>query len=597
VISDGLLSEREIDDLCTAKDDAYARLRPFREARTLAVKQYAGSRYGRQNAGRRDAVVNMLELYVQVMATSLVSATPRLNIVSRQPEFRANALELERVENRALEDIDFGSLARRFVVDSFFGIGIMKLSADLTSKYHFLARTVDLDDWVHDMSVTRLEEADFFGDRYSARIDDIRASGLFDEAAVDKLVAYTDDANRKAMNGEERAGDVADTSSGMGTKLFKARVDLWDIYLPREKTLLTIADQGNGRRTVLRQAKWTGPDRGPYHLLWFSDVPGTAFPLPPVAPLLDLNEMTSELFRKLRRQAARMKSVGLVPGSTEDAKRVMEANDGDWVKVDNPKDFGEAVFGGPNNVLMAFAIQSKALFSTMAGNLELLGGLGPSSGTATQDKLLSERSSARMAELQRRTTGCVQQIMRDIAWYIWTDPILSVPVQVEERVNLPGLKSLSATVEFGPDRRVADFLAFECSIEPMSMRLRSPQERTQELITVFQQVLMPLMPMLAEQGVQVSLDEFLWQVVRSLNMPELEAAVKFSATQAPISGSPGQVSDGAAGRAPKPAATTRTYERVNRSEKTAQGQDQATIQMLLSGGASPEKMMAQAGGM
>ena len=102
--------------------------------------------------------------------------------------------------------------------------------------------------------------------------------------------------------------------------------------------------------------------------------------------------------RQLVREAQRYKVVGRTRGvDSEDAERIRAASDGEIVGVDNPEAIQEKMFGGLDQRNFAFMLQIKQLFSWQAGNLDLMGGLGAQSETATQDQLLHASASQRMA--------------------------------------------------------------------------------------------------------------------------------------------------------------------------------------------------------
>ena len=84
--------------------------------------------------------------------------------------------------------------------------------------------------------------------------------------------------------------------------------------------------------------------------------------------------------------------------------------------------------GGINTNSLAYAIQLDRILSRNAGNLDLLGGLSPQSDTVGQDELLASNASKRIADMQDRVTEFTTRIVKDLAWYLWNDPLIDLPL-------------------------------------------------------------------------------------------------------------------------------------------------------------------------
>lgn len=52
------------------------------------------------------------------------------------------------------------------------------------------------------------------------------------------------------------------------------------------------------RGEPLRVVDWEGPESGPYHLLWYNEMPSNSFPLAPVTQWIDLNDGYNRVMRK-----------------------------------------------------------------------------------------------------------------------------------------------------------------------------------------------------------------------------------------------------------------------------------------------------------
>jgi hypothetical protein len=109
----------------------------------------------------------------------------------------------------------------------------------------------------------------------------------------------------------------------------------------------------------------------------------------------------------------------------------------------------------------------------------------------------------------------------------------------------------------------------------------SPAEKAQAMRSVFQQDILPAMPIMAQQGMAVDMAGYLEQLAELLNLTEeMQSIVKFSA---PIDSAP-SVSEGL----PKPPQTTRQYDRVVRPGGPSVGGMERQLAMGAGAGANGE---------
>lgn len=552
------------------------KLENFRQNRKVAVEQYVGAHYAsdpkRLTLSGERTPYNLMELAVTIYTYQLAAKNPHCTVDSPHRVLLPYADNLEIAVNHTIEKMDLALELRKWVKEAMFGIGIMKIGQNHEGMVEIdgqqfpsgqpYAKSIGLDDWVHDMTATNWNDVCYMGDRYRVFMDEIKDSDFYDKKAVEKLKPEINTIHNE--HGDERL-DALETEYESHPDSYKETVDLWDIYLPREKRLITIQiDQD----LVLRDVEWEGPDHGPYRMLWFNEVPGNLMPLPPSALWVDMNELANRLFRKLGQQAERQKTVGLVAvGDAETAETIRDANDGDVVGVHNPAGVNEVSYGGADPTTNAFLIWLKQEFSQLAGNLDMLGGLGPQSDTLGQDMLLSNSASRRMAEMQHRVEDQTANIMRDLAWYLWTDPLIDLPLTK----RVPGVKDVFVPVSISPEERSGDFIDYNFSIKPYSMQYKTPGQRMQDILAIVTQLVLPLQGEIQRQGGRVNLDVLLDLAAKYGDIPELSEIVDFGIDTQPIQP---QQSSG-------PAQTTRRYERVNRPGATPQGQNDVMMRAMM----------------
>lgn len=570
--------------LVDAKDWSYKALDSFRKERIAALRQFVGSHYSQGNGTDAKVPVNLLELAVNTYGQQLAARAPRVSVSARYDSLSPTAYRLQLAMNHMLKKMDFGDVLMDAVQNAIFGMGIIKVS--MTDDYVYddeepiivgspKAVSIQLDDWVHDMTVKNWDDVKFLGAKSCYTEDQLLRAG-FSKAKVRKLVQ---------SGSVEENRDVSELEEGLSRSTGKQEeyentYDVWEIFLPTTRKVVFFAD---GAEDLLDERTFEGPESGPYHTFKFSRVSGNTMPLPPVALWRDLHELTNTIFRKLGRQAERQKTImGYAGGSQSDASRIVDSADGEAIQMDNPQNAKEYRFGGVDQVNLAFMIQLKGLFTYMAGNLDSLGGLSAQSETATQDKMLLEGASKRLGAMQREVLATTRGVIRDLAWFLWTDPLIELPMTAKIQgvdVRIP--------VVYSPEERRGEYLDYNVDIEPYSMQDNSPSKRVSNIMQILQTVILPAMPLLQQQNVFVDFGKLLNKLSEYMDLPELGEILVYNKDPqgGPYGAPPAKMQE-----QQKPAFTNRTVTRINRPGATSQGQDATMMQTLLGGNPQPAEM-------
>ena len=553
-------------------------LRPLREFRLRAVKQYVGLHYS-QAAAEKHVPVNMLGRFVQVIVRSLVSNNPAVMLTTADRSKAPAVNAMETWVNRRFVEMRFKDTLRRWVTDAVFGIGIMKTGIATpeeaaVSGYEApagepFADTVDLDDFVYDSGAKDFRKCSFIGHRYRVPLDVAKSMSYFNAKTRKGLEA--------SMPGDARVntndGDYRINTVGMGWESgeerdFEEMVDLWEVYLTRQRLVVTLASEAGGVPSStlppLRVQEWIGPGCGPYHVLGLGTVPGNAVPKCPVLDLLDLHNAINQGYRKLINQAQRQKEVLPVSGGKlDDSRNLIQASDGEAFGCDNSDAIKPVSYGGPSQINLAFAQHLQDLFSKQSGNLDLLAGTAPQSKTASQDKLLAQNSSATVADMQDQVTGGIADVASALCWFWWNHPTKVM----ESQRSAPGVPDVSITRRLNPAgggglERVGRYEDLNCQIDPYSIQYRAPQERLAFMNQVVQ-TLTPMLPLLQQQGVMFDAQAFLKKIAKLGNEPEITDLFTVADPIAPE----GAGGDGG-GISGKPPVTERNYTRQSVGQDT-----------------------------
>lgn len=502
-------------------------LRTFQENRQEMIDSYAGSSYG-DGGESGHILVNLSELAINIYQRQLASHTPQVMVESPVQNLRPVAEELAIAVNHLItHEIDLGESLNDCVYDALFTMGIMKVG--ITPKEHGnyegfthdsgqpFADPIDFSDWIHDMSAKRWDQIDYCGNRYEMPFDLCMESPLFTKKGKnDLLPMLRTDAGMDFGAGHNEDPSKLSHEAHAGEVEYVKKVILWDIWLPRENLIVTMPANGYG--APLRIVEWEGPERGPYHMLGFSKVPNNLIPLAPSMIWEDLNDLINRLALKAGMQADRQKSVLAAQNrASSTAEAIIATPDGMAITTDvDPNAVREFQFGGVDQNLMASFDTFRNLFSYLAGNLDALGGLAPQTGTLGQDKLLSEGATQRVNDMRDRVVKFTTGIVEDLAFYLWNDP----------SVDLPLTKKITPTIErnfrWSEENKLGEFFDYNFRIVPHSLQARSPQEKLNTLLMLVNQTVLPMMPMLQEQGIRFDVEQFLKIVAKLSNSPELE---------------------------------------------------------------------------
>lgn len=575
---------KAVDRLCDAIRKSRLVLKRFREERVAAIRQYVGQHWSEEGT-REQVPLNLLAMYCSVVGRNLIAKNPRVMLSTFDRAAKATVAAEQEWVNREIEAMNLAGTLQRAVMDALIGgPGIVKVALATPSDSSVMAwnltpgmpfcQSIDLDDFVFNIHARDFSEVGFIGHRMRVPLYTVRDSKLYTKARKE-LVPATDE----FFNAE---GDLRASTLGRefysNEEEFEDMVDLWEIYLPRERIVLTLDDEyltGPGPK-LLREQEYVGPDVGPYHLLSYMAVPGNAMPKSPGQDLIDLHMAVNNMLRKLIRQAQRLKQNTFVQGGAdEDGKRMLDASDGDIVRVDNPQNTTEHVTAGPNQQLFGLFQALKEVFSWQAGNLDMLGGLSPQSHTATQDELLAKSAGGQVTDMQEATVTFTARVVKAILWYAHHHPNL----EMKAPFTLPGT-NFETVRRVSPGRRQSVRLAdINVRVDPYSLRHQTPESRLQALMQIVTQVVIPMMPFEQQQGISLDMNAYLSKIGQLMDDPTL--AELLTIVEPPEQG-PGAASTSSA-PGPSPAQTTRRYERVSRSARTQGGTAMDMASKLMQG--------------
>ncbi len=578
------LSDTFVQRLARAASASREQLRDPRKFYHDHLKKMSGRWYAEGGADK-EQYLNLHESIHHAYQNQLVGGCPQFLGTSSVPQLKAGAYELELALNHlSRHEINLQDTLEQAVSSALLSpIGAVKVGICPGYKVEIEGYTHDVgqpfcdvvwfDDWIHDMTASRWDQIAFCGNRYRLPFDLYLQSGLVDPDEAKKLTL--DDASTRNINerGDRRARMLSRVEQ-YDQELYRT-IELWDFWLPLEKLVVTFAaDQGSTiRGKPLHITEWNGPESGPYICLWFQMMAEQTLPMPPAAIWSDMHDLVNELWRKLARQARRQKNIGLAKGSEQkDIDAQMQANDGDVVPMSQGTEVIEVSRGGISQQNYGFAIDCLGRANSFAGNPDLFSGIQAQSPTATQDTMLSQQANIRLEKMKDRVYKFVSEIGESLGHYLFYNRVVPLPITKVVEGTPYSIETM-----FDPGILEGDFLQYNISIEPYSLKRKTPEQRSAEITDIWRNDIMPMAPIMGQMGMMPSIEGYLRVKSRYQGIKDLSDLVQIQPSY--MEQAVGQPPGGQQ----MPQNTTRTYNRVNRSTATQTGQDAARAMTAMGG--------------
>lgn len=476
-------------------------------------------------------MINLIDRGMKILVPYLVMANPKVLVKTRFTELRPWAYTMELALNFLLGQTHFDQLSLRPAVrNSMVGMGIVKTGLmhaeeiEIFGYNHAIGQSytdaVDDSDYVFDPTARRREDMEFEGNLYY--LPTSYAKEFFGGKKADLITAdcgkvdgpgTPDEISRASTNGEEYTS-------------LREYTRFCDLWLPDENSIVTILPRPNGRAVIMRQVDWDGPDGSPYDVLGYQYFPNEVIAIPPVWGWMDMDMTMNVLIQKMRRRVENEKTVyGYQGNSSDDAGRIQGASDQEYVRMEDPK--GVEIFQsqGPDKSMYEWLAYMESQWSEQGSNLNTMGGRNVMASTLGQEQMLMSNASRTVDDMVNSVYAFTQSILKKRAWYLWTDPLVNIPMIR----RIEGFGDIN--VKFSKSTRRGDFYNYSFDIEPYSMQRMNPEAQFQKLMMFISQWVLPVSQMAAAQGVQVDVNEATKMMARLMGLTEIDSFWKSAVPQ------------------------------------------------------------------
>ncbi len=571
--------ERSRDDLRKYRDNHFMVLQE------LTGKWFFGNKsghsggtsqgYNLEDPGGRSQPINMLELAFNTYTSTLAAQNPQVLINTPEDHLERTAMWEEVGMNTLLKQIRFVETAQELLAEILSGIGVIKVGSEMAGNVvigdmtHAVgkpwANVVYTDNFGFDTLARRYEDCDFVFDRFRMPLQDVLDDDSFDKKARNALEGQSD--SNPTEGGEPRLEELTTGSRSLDDGM-RDYVELYSIWMQRENRIVIVPV--NGDKPVLADRPFKGPRHGPYHLFRFNVVPGNIMPMPPAGLWMDIQKAANTVLRKVIKTSDAAKDVYVSEeNATEVANEVRQAGNNDFIPGATGVPIQKLALGEVRQDLLLFTTYLRDLFSYLAGNLDALGGLGPQAETLGQEEIIKAGSSKRMQYYSSIFERGIKRVMEDLHFYQWNTHVAERSLTRE--IPDTGFKQ---RVEYTPELREGEFTDYELDVQPYSMHGTTPQAQARVLRDVWHSDVLPLAPLLAQQGIVPDVQGYFEKLSKLLHVPDIRRLLIFVEGQQEGVGDTQNLS---------PAVTERNYTRTNIPQASRQGNDQSFMTLMAGG--------------
>lgn len=520
----------------------------FNQRRAVLIQKTLGDNWSTDS--KRATITSLLYRAYETFSFDLAINRPRCLVTARNQEHSGFARNFSIAINNYAKQINFADELMAGIMDALFGMAVFKrywspsekmmtvLNIEIEEPGEGASRGewmeyreqqhIEVDpgqpmierlcpeDWIYDTAMGRRRHFRFEAHRYRRAVSDIKDDRRFNKEFREAITSSSKFGNTH----EERAVKLSQQGFEHDIDELEPMATLWDIWLPRQKTFVTMSDNPSLPPGAI--GPWNGPPGGPFTPMIFSSLPDNFEPVSLLGNLEAAHDIINSTMRKMNMQARRQKNVTAYSGPENDAIRYRDSNDGDLLRVMSPEAIQILKSSGVDPSIGQYASIMQQIGSKEAGNLELIAGTAQMSDTAAQDEMLNARSNAMQSKRMQRVAQVAGELYEALGWMLWHDAALEVP----GTLDLPKLGGIRVDATWRPDDRMGEIEDYEFSYTPYNEAYMAPAQKAQLINGLITNFYVPLLPVMQQSGQTLDFTEMAQFHEDMLNAAEIRRFIK-----------------------------------------------------------------------
>jgi hypothetical protein len=472
------------------------------------VEKYHGPAYRDDRSDlSNDDPENFGHEYVSLVLPRIIHDNPKFRVRSGSPMTEVLVgRRLQIAMNRWARVTNLRRTLERIATDMLFSWGVALTvneprpeARQTDGREPFLPRVyrISPERFVIDPAATNWEDARYMGHCYAVDKADLLARAEADETwdmeAIEAIAENTD---------IEEARD--DTGRNIEDR---KEITVYEIWVPEANDLAAeLVDQMLGQNmvsgtiyTIVKGAssssKWGGyirrpipfygPRNGPYTIFGVYTVPDDPYPMSPLIAIQSQVEDLNAHLTSLRSSAAAYKRLVMVDSRNHKLAQDIKDRPHDYIVLSESLDKDRVVnleIGGITAQQVNYSQMAQDRLDRVSGIHDAMRGNISGAATATEVAVAESSATMRMAHLKRQFQEAVDELGRKVAWYMWHDNRVFLPLGQEGVTAL-----LEAEPVFEGGVGFSGWEDMEISVDSYSMERVSEslvQKRALELLQI-----------------------------------------------------------------------------------------------------------------
>jgi hypothetical protein len=419
----------DVKDLMREISDSKNRMREHTAARVEMIQRFAGPHY-RGDTGQAPSPDNYPFAYKTFIKPQLLFGVPACTVNAALEISDAPVAEAEQVAlNKWAKNEQIKEVFSEGVDASFFGFGVTKVCVAgdpdaPVEEFPYRTNCVEVEDippadFIIDARAKKPRDVRLVGHQFERDLDDVMLDERYDPNLTQDLRSI--DTNDEKPEGDAFPGEY---------EAERKRIRLYELYLPEQKMILTIADKGGDDGIILRQEPWHGPSRkyaplGPYVMWGLESVSGQLIPISPLQALWDEFQELATHGSAAARSAETHKKIGIYAlASKADGEAIKKAESGDMTGVQDPASVKDFEIGGTSEIQLNWLMFLREKLDRNLGFGDAQRGVAAQK-TATGEQIAAGNSDMRLDSMRDRVATGIRTIFKLVGWYFHEDATLA----------------------------------------------------------------------------------------------------------------------------------------------------------------------------